>query len=893
MAALDSTKFSERARQTEALNITLLWALWRTNFACAVAAIRLVDTVRARLQGVASAMDAAGESARGDRRRVAVAGTGSDLAVTRAKLGLTVAAEELAGALEARRAWLTAALDHRQLLCVEPRYVFAEFWNSSLLWESQVDLLARFMGAVDSGGSLVQQLLMGQGKTQVLCPLLVLMLGDGCTLTTLVTPAELVPQLVGPLAALTSNAVLDVPLMRLRVTRGCGRNSGAPGKETIGTGTVPVCLREGVSEMMGALSQGGGMGRRKATRVQPRALADGGGGGTPGPSTLVGQKRNIVEDDDSDSDPGSAMNSWPLSATAAMAGTLHARSLRLALVRIRRCGGVVVAPPEVLKALMLAFAELQQQIEQCSRSAAELGAVLAMMRTRSEAHRSVAILDECDVLMHPLRSELNYPLGAPIGLPLGDMRYKLAAHLVEAFVTIAALARAELVSRGGRVASVIAAYESAARAEKQEQPQKGRRRAATAPGDWVCAACTSINMHGISECAICRAPRPPEMVDLTSSQGHSNSQASAPGASESKKADARSGAGSGKHPASAPTPSPPLPTESLADRLVHIVGDSRAARGATARLQAALVAAADANAVMLVPYFELLSKDYYTEHIAGPVAELAVCWLRKECPATVGACINTWIAAPPAAASSGQCAVPANTGATLDAWLVRSAATAGAPARPAKAGGNLDSWLVRSSGAPPPGPRPLVRLTSEPGMEALPIGSPLRQVVHLVSTAPCAGIATDETPGYSAAALRRAFTPHAMQQLLLAQSLVAAVLPLALRRQPRVHYGLLESVEGEPLTRRLLAVPFLGKDSPSPSSEFSHPDVRTVMTCLACVQQRQSFFLVSSIARSALRAGFWLLAPLPTLPCLLCAARAGITTRDCAKWTQRTSCSRP
>ena len=130
------------------------------------------------------------------------------------------------------------------------------------------------------------------------------------------------------------------------------------------------------------------------------------------------------------------------------------------------------------------------------------------------------------------------------------------------------------------------------------------------------------------------------------------------------------------------------------------------------------------------------------------------------------------------------------------------------------------------------------RPKSEPGVEDLPIGSPLLQVVRLVATPPCAALATEDSPAYSAPALRRAFSPDSMQQLLLAQSLVAAVLPLALRKQPRVHYGLLDSVEGETLTRRLLAVPFLGKDAPSPSSEFSHPDVRTVMTCLAYVRLR-------------------------------------------------------
>ncbi len=36
-----------------------------------------------------------------------------------------------------------------------------------------------------------------------------------------------------------------------------------------------------------------------------------------------------------------------------------------------------------------------------------------------------------------------------------------------------------------------------------------------------------------------------------------------------------------------------------------------------------------------------------------------------------------------------------------------------------------------------------------------------------------------------------------------------------------------------PMSRRLLAVPFIGKDSPSPSSEFANPEVVIGLTLLA------------------------------------------------------------
>ena len=64
----------------------------------------------------------------------------------------------------------------------------------------------------------------------------------------------------------------------------------------------------------------------------------------------------------------------------------------------------------------------------------------------------------------------------------------------------------------------------------------------------------------------------------------------------------------------------------------------------------------------------------------------------------------------------------------------------------------------------------------------------------------------------------------------------------ALGKIDRVSFGLLNKDDLEkalaidpnmPKSRRFLAVPFVGKDVPSPSSEFSHPDVKIGLTILA------------------------------------------------------------
>ena len=60
--------------------------------------------------------------------------------------------------------------------------------------------------------------------------------------------------------------------------------------------------------------------------------------------------------------------------------------------------------------------------------------------------------------------------------------------------------------------------------------------------------------------------------------------------------------------------------------------------------------------------------------------------------------------------------------------------------------------------------------------------------------------------------------------------------PHVLSRINRVSYGLLSALQQRgdmPTTRKLLAVPFLGKDVPSSASEFAHPDVVIGFTILA------------------------------------------------------------
>ncbi|CAK9024379.1 unnamed protein product [Durusdinium trenchii] len=73
----------------------------------------------------------------------------------------------------------------------------------------------------------------------------------------------------------------------------------------------------------------------------------------------------------------------------------------------------------------------------------------------------------------------------------------------------------------------------------------------------------------------------------------------------------------------------------------------------------------------------------------------------------------------------------------------------------------------------------------------------------------------------------------------LASTWIGAILPHVLAKIDRVSYGLLSKKQLEaadektPFSRLVMAVPFVGKDVPSRSSEFAHPDVAIGLTILA------------------------------------------------------------
>jgi hypothetical protein len=241
---------------------------------------------------------------------------------------------------------------------LDPRFLIFEFLFNILLRARQVEMVEWFVRNIRDGQSRVQQMIMGQGKTTVVGPLLALILADGQQLVTQVMPTALLEQ-----------------------TRGILRR----------------CFGVVVTKHI-------------YTVQFDRSNEDGTSDGVE----LLFQKLKSAEEDRS----------------------------------------VVIAAPECVKSLFLKEVEQLHMIESVPTEDMELDetaddrytthvkALRKKMVERSALadaitpilelwKRGVLIMDEVDVLLHPLRSELNFPIGLKHPIDMSGPRWLLPIHLLD------------------------------------------------------------------------------------------------------------------------------------------------------------------------------------------------------------------------------------------------------------------------------------------------------------------------------------------------------------------------------------------------------------------------------------------------------------------------------
>lgn len=132
----------------------------------------------------------------------------------------------------------------------------------------------------------------------------------------------------------------------------------------------------------------------------------------------------------------------------------NAIKLFVKLNRARSHGDVVCASPESIKSMMLKLVELLHSLEESTEvielpvlaSSQNIRRIRRILEDRSEMadelykvirlwQQGILIMDEVDVLLHPLRSELNFPIGNKFPIDLAANRWELPIHLIDAVLT--------------------------------------------------------------------------------------------------------------------------------------------------------------------------------------------------------------------------------------------------------------------------------------------------------------------------------------------------------------------------------------------------------------------------------------------------------------------------
>lgn len=92
-------------------------------------------------------------------------------------------ATELASELSKERHYIEPIEneDGAVTFAIDPRFLIFEFITGFLLRKRQIELVREFIHSYTSEPreSSIHQMIMGQGKTQIICPLLSLMMADG------------------------------------------------------------------------------------------------------------------------------------------------------------------------------------------------------------------------------------------------------------------------------------------------------------------------------------------------------------------------------------------------------------------------------------------------------------------------------------------------------------------------------------------------------------------------------------------------------------------------------------------------------------------------------------------------------------------------------------------
>ena len=440
------------------------------------------------------------------------------------------------------------------------------------------------------------------------------------------------------------------------------------------------------------------------------------------------------------------------------------RGIKRRLLFAAKRGGVVCSTPGAVKSLLLSYLDRLQQEERtprlflCKQGEVQkrvpsskhdvlrkCGKAIRVRRGEAEQIRqvlcimqgAVALIDEVDMVLHPLRSELNFPIGQRVELHLASLPDELAEEQ-EAATLLLGAAAPELASEDTSV-----------------EEDTGRLR-------WL------LPLHLLDGIFAALGER---LTDYSES-------------------------GSDKH---------------IIDQLRRGIEKGTAV-----------------SSITRTPHLVLLQRSFYDAHLVGPLTSWCLLWYREQ--ACVKAAVRSWL----------------------------------------EAAGFADAAVTSLSPDATPSEEALLA-ELDAGLRAYICGKRRR-------AKPVAGQTGTERAFNNF--LRSINTRQALALLNLCKTYVCSLLPHVLSKRDRVDFGLLsdddairikqlEIEEDEQRTgktqivtkkmlltiarmsRELLAVPFMGKDAPSRSSEFANPEVIIGLTVAAYriegLRERDMKYLVSQL----------------------------------------------
>jgi len=257
---------------------------------------------------------------------------------------------------------------------IDPRFMLFEFCHGIILRQPQVTLVHKLLGEIQAGNSVCHQMLMGAGKTTVVGPLLAMLLANSSTMMIEVVPAALLDFSAGVLRERFSSAIVK-PVYTFTFDRYQKVNDHLLCKLQ-----TARHLRAVVVSTPSAV---------KSFMLKFLELIHN-----------LNRQKNLSEE--------------KIAVMSAQKRTIAS------LLGFRRKPGMSwgeLTPADVRS--------MSEQLEYCDK-------ILKVF------HSSVEIMDEVDLILHPLKSELNWPLGLkePLDFTYSNigngLRWHLPSHLLDA-----------------------------------------------------------------------------------------------------------------------------------------------------------------------------------------------------------------------------------------------------------------------------------------------------------------------------------------------------------------------------------------------------------------------------------------------------------------------------